>query len=117
MKSQKQRFIDLKTDAELMKNFFITRILLEATNARELKQLVEWELNKYVCIKAQIRIGKIFQWYLGDCFQYRSLLVNSRLEALMSIAQYMGYKVYTDRSQSNIWITGKPASHFHLFTI
>ena len=116
MKSQKARLTAIRTDVEMTKYFFINRILIEATNTRELKQLVEWELNKYVCIRSQIRRGSPFQWYLGDCFQYGPLLVNSRIEMLLKVASYMGYVVYTDKGQSNIWINGSKPEHLILFT-
>jgi hypothetical protein len=85
-----------------------------ATNLKDLKDFLEWELNHIYCILKQT--DKVVQWHNGYAYFYTKSECLAQIERLKEVIVDMKYKVYTNNEYAFFAINPtKIHSHFVKF--
>ena len=96
-----QLFNDLKNhmNGEKLVDRMAKRIINEAENYKDLKELLAYYANKFYSIREQIKRNEDnplqAQWYHGETYRYSKTITESKLYAIHLIAQHMNYEIYS----------------------
>jgi len=81
------------SDATKYLDTYTIRIIREAVDYKDLKDILVGKANKFYCIRRQL--DKDIQWYGGERFCYTAETTNRVLMAIHLIAQKMNYSIYS----------------------
>jgi len=87
--------IAISSDATKHLDRYSIRIIKEAVDVNDLKDILVHKANKFYCIRRQIEANKDIQWYGGERFYYTLETTNNVLMAIHSIAEKLNYSIYS----------------------
>jgi len=87
--------VAISSDASKHMDSYTSKIVREAVDVNDLKDILVHKANKFYCIRRQIEANKDIQWYGGERFCYSAETTNRVLMAVHTIAEKMNYEVYS----------------------